>query len=399
MPDPLVIDNRVPGAAPTPGLHVICIGVSNYQNLVSSDEPAGDGFRQLKKLRSSAISAMQILDKIVDLDSQHRLFKPLATARLLLAPSQLEIDADARLATQGAGATIIDIIKALNAWRKDVALNRDNQALFFFSGHGMRRSPDESIVLASDFLEEGLPMLRNAFNTANVRSGMAPGHAFEEIGRQQFYFVDACRDMPEALAGIDSTDTSKIFDIDLNSLDDRAAPIFFPTVTGGQAYGVAGKPTFFTQALLWAMEHGAIDKRRLDGIEGSVWPVNADSLKLGIIAANPMFAGRLELKGSVGNAILCHRATPPELKLKLSLSPLVWSQKVTSVVMCEVNRDVEFTISSQGQCGPFEQSISAGMYQAKVRPALRKPGRSKSEVVALTIQSEMPWIFDLVGVA
>lgn len=395
MADPSLILDRRAALAGKPGLHAVLIGVSEYPNLPSADDPPGDGLAALRRLRSSAISAYGLFQKLQALDADRRLVRPLATVRLLHSPAPEELAKEPALAAVGGvPATRSAIAKALDAWRTDVATARDNQAFFYFCGHGIRRSLEESILLAADFLEDGSPKLFNSFRLSNVRNGMVPGASFPEIGREQFYFVDACREKPDALDTLDTTETPKIFDAELGGLDDRRAPIFFATMTGGVAAGLAAQPTFFANALIWAMDNGSFGSRTMDGV-GVVWPVTAPSLKVGIEASDALFDSRVELTGLVADPVLCFRRDPPRLPLKVALAPEPLPAPVKTLSLTEMNTRARLDISPSDHAGPLSVDVSAGMYQMTVKPRSKLFQRVRSDILFLSIQSKMPLIFDL----
>jgi hypothetical protein len=395
MADPSLILDRRAALAGKPGLHAVLIGVSDYANLPSADDPPGDGLAALKRLRSSAISAHALFQKLLALDVDGRLVRPLATVRFLHSPAPEELVKEPALATiGGAPATRSSISDALDGWRTDVATAAENQSLFYFCGHGIRRSLEESILLAADFLQKGGPKLFNSFRLSNVRNGMVPGPSFPNIGREQFYFVDACREKPDALDTLDTTETPKIFDAELGGLDDRRAPVFFATMTGGLAAGLPAQPTFFANALIWAMDNGSFGSQKLDG-PGVVWPVTAPSLKVGIEASDALFDSRVELTGLVADPILCFRRDPPRLPLKVSLAPEPLPAPVTKLSLTEMNTRARLDIAPTGQAGPISADVSAGMYQMTVTPRSKRFQRVRSDILFLSIQSKMPLVFDL----
>ena len=223
---------------------------------------------------------------------------------------------------------------------------------------------------------------------------MVPGQSFPDIGREQFYFIDACREKPDALDTLDSTETPKIFDAELGALDDRRAPVFFATMTGGLAAGLPAQPTFFANALVWAMDHGSFGPRPVDGF-GTVWPVTAPSLKVGIEVSDALFDSRVELTGLVADPILCFSRTPPQLSFKVALSPEPLPAPVKILSLMELNTRQKLDITPVDSVGPHAVNITAGMYQMTVKPRSRRFIRVRSDIVFLSIQSKMPLIFDL----
>ena len=397
MADPSLILDRRDALAGAPGLHAVLIGVSDYRFLSTADDPPGEGLAALKQLRSSALSAVALARKLEALDNDRRLARPLATIRLLHSPSPEEIAKDPELATiGGAPANRADIARALKAWRDDLATAKGGQAIFYFCGHGIRRSFEESILLAADFLDPDLPKLFNSFRLSNIRNGLVPGQSFPDIAREQFYFVDACREKPDALDTLDSTETPKIFDAELGGLDDRCAPVFFATMTGGLAAGLPAQPTYFADALIWSMDHGSFGAVTLPGV-GTVWPVTPPSLKVGIETSDALFQSRVELTGLVSDPVLCFRRDPPELPFRVALAPEPLPAKVKTLSLKELNTKKTMNISPVESVGPHAVKISAGMYQMTVAPRSKRFGRVRSDIVFLSIQSKLPMIFDLGG--
>ena len=389
MPDPadpsLVVDRRAELAAP--GLHAILIGVSDYDYLPPHDEPPGEGLEALKKLGSPALSAFRFRQQLEQLDALKRLRHPLKTVRLLTAPSPMEIATEPALEGAAQRANFDAIKKALRAWRRDVAEAKEAAGLFYFGGHGIRRTRDESILLASDFLDPDEVKLGHAFRLSNVRDGMVPSGEFPNIGRTQYYFIDACRDKPDALDTLDTTETPKIFDAALNLPDDRQAPIYFATYSGGLAAGVIGKETYFYLAVAWALEHAS--REAVADANGEVWPVSAQSLKDGIERANGLFAGRLEMTGAVGNPEICFRPDPPSFDMQVSIAPETLRPSVARAWLIEINRDEEVDLPPPAD--PRVATIKAGFYRLEVESADAAFQHVKTNAVRLAFDYRVPW--------
>lgn len=388
MPDAdpsLVVDRRASVAGP--GLHAILIGVSDYAFLPPADEPPGEGLAALKKLGSPALSAFRFREKLEALDGTGRLPWKLKTVRMLVAPSAEELAAAPTLADALAGPTRLAIKAALKAWRDDMAESRDCAGIFYFSGHGIRRALEESILLAGDFLDPEEIELENAFRLSNVRGGMAPSDKYPEIGRTQFYFVDACRDKPDALDALDDTQTPKMFGASLNTLDDRKAPIYFATYVGGLAAGAPGTETFFYKAIDWALEHASPESAIAGDIE--IWPVTAFSLKMGIERQNQLFAGRVELTGLIGNPIICFRTDPPTFDMRISIGPETLRGSVARARLVEINRSEE--VDLPGGADPRVAPIRAGLYRLEIEATGAAFPRIKTNAVRLAFDYQMPW--------
>jgi hypothetical protein len=294
---------------------------------------------------------------------------------------------------------VVPTIKAIEAallfWRLDVKTARDNQSIFLFSGHGVRSSLEESILLAQDFLEPPYAEMSRSFRLSNIRNGMVPSLKFPDIGREQFYFVDACRDRPDVLGQIDPIDPPAIFTADLNIYDDRKAPIFFATTTGGVAAGEAGHPTYFGNALLWALENGSYAKQTVPGVAGKVWPVHASSLKTGIEVYDALFDARVELTGLVSNPVLCFRRDAPAMTLKVALLPADLKPDVATLSLKEINLDARTDFVPKPDEPLLAMPITAGQYRLTLSPTSTRFAETSTDVIYFSIQEPMPWTFDL----
>lgn len=373
-------------------MHALLIGVSEYSNLKGADEPAGSGLYALQKLDFPARSAFRISESLKELDAQARLYRPLKTIRLLLAPSARELNDDPALAAvQFAPADWASIHDALYAWRQDVAEGEDELSLFYFGGHGIRRSLEESILLASNFLEKPGSQLAKGFRLSNVRNGMAPSDEFPNIGRYQFYFIDACRDKPEGLDQLDDTDTPKIFDAALNHFDSRKAPVFFATPTGGLAAGTAGQQTYFSKALQWALENGSFGREVIGGRSKPVWPVTAQSLKAGVEFADSNLAGRIELTGLISDPILCFSHDPPSLELKMSIAPPALRPSIAHARLVDIDTGAHTDVPGPGTEDPCSVKVAAGFYRIEVDPTDESFPPFRTGTMSLNVKLKMPW--------
>jgi Caspase domain len=372
MPDPSLFFDARKKMGTKPGLHALVIGVSDYTHLAATEEDAGDGLKAMLKLESSALSAWQVAQKLKQMNKDGRLLKPLKTIRLLIAPAQSELDSDPTMKKGKRGnPTFAEIKAALLAWRIDAAQSPEEQVVFFFSGHGIRRLMQDTILLARDFLEEEDNPLVNAFNLTNVCSGMMPAGDFETIGREQLYLVDACRDKPPELDQLEDTQTSRPFGIRLNDniVDNRSAPIFFATIPGGVAAGQPGEPTFFTQSLLWALDNGTDELQQIDGLDEEVWPLSMDSLFTGMVRKRIVPDGALIRSGLIKDFKAGFRKDAPTCSLAIKLKPEALISKIGKVELrsAETNTAIPFT---QGEtAGVWYGEALAGNYLLHVEAA------------------------------
>jgi hypothetical protein len=131
------------------------------------------------------------------------------------------------------------------AWRDDASANRENVTLFYFAGHGVHRNVGDSVMLLPGFGDGVGGALTDAIDTANIAADIAPTATRPSIAQTQFYFVDACRLLPEKFTRFERMSTTAVFDVELNARDDRRAPIFYAAIPGSLANGLRGEQTLF----------------------------------------------------------------------------------------------------------------------------------------------------------
>lgn len=370
MADPSLILDRRAELAGKPGLHAVLIGVSEYERLPGADDPPGEGLYALQKLESAALCAHALAEKLKELDGLDRLYRPLKTLRLLLAPSALELQAEPGLAAAAICApTRANIQQALEQWRADVAESADAMGLFYYGGHGLREGED-NIFLASDFLAPGAKELDAAFKLSSIRGGMTVSDDLPDMGLDQFYFIDACREQSDILEQLPMKEPPAVFDPSLNNIaDKRRAPVYFASPNGGIALSDAGVLSGFTKALIVAMDHAAPEKRWVEEKERMDWPINATSLKNGIqyLDADYKGEGKVELTGLISNPILCFAVDPPELTLKLRFAPPAIRGQVAAVALRR-KQDPPIPVPGQPDDDPRSVKVKAGMYSFELVP-------------------------------
>jgi hypothetical protein len=268
----LVYDRREELAG-QPACHALIVGISDYAHLGGPGQPPGE--YSLRKLDSAALTAFRMCQWL--LKRKDDLSAKLATCRLLLAPSRKEMEVEPALSSLPHDCTYDALEEAALAWREDCRLNKKHLAFFHYSGHGVQRTAEDSILLTQRFGRPGFNPMREAVSLMNIFGGMAQTAESPDMAMAQLYFVDACRSFPQELKDFDVNDPQKIFKINLgNGRDDRHAPIFFGSVPDSNAYGRVGKTSVFGEALLQCLEIAADIREDSDG--KLVYAVDSDSL-------------------------------------------------------------------------------------------------------------------------
>jgi hypothetical protein len=346
-----------------PGLHALIIGVSAYPHLEGgSDAPAPDtyGMGQLTVAASTALELFEWLQA-----NSARLPVPLATCRLLLAPSPGEPAAPAGTPEP----TLDEVLDAAKAWREDAAVSPDERTLFYFAGHGAQKSKDDGVAMLADFGDgRGGGALRNAIGIRNVFDGMAPTPKRRDIARTQQYFVDACRAEPNDFARFIKLDPSDVFDVEHTATDDRHAPIFFATAPGTNAYGVPDGRTLFGQALLRCLNGGAGEEVENEAGD-TEWRISSGSLLRAVAECTQQLAadhgttqhcepaGRL---AKLHETILVQLDETPDVELFLELVPASASED-TAVEVLDLAQQGDL-LPCPLSPHPYRRSFKAGLY-------------------------------------
>ena len=394
----LILDRRAElGAAP--GLHAIFIGISDYALLSHpDDEPPGDGMAALQKLRSPALSAFRMKERITALDADRRLFKPLKTVRFLSAPMPEEIATEPRLATEaGAHPAFAAIRDAIRNWRRDMAVGQEEQGLFQFSGRGGRGVGNSAILLAADFDPQGEVLLENAFDFQNIFFAMAPNSKNPEIGRTQFYFVDACRNKPDILRDFEDLRPSQIFDVRSPDRDDRKAPVAYAATNGGYAAAIAGQCTEFIEDMLWALDVGSVAPQQLPGSRATAWPISFDTMKLCLNTRNLNDPKRFEFSGLGAETLLTFRRDAPEVNVQLSFVPDAADAQIGCAKLINGDTNAE-SGAARGEAGSgWQVKVPSGLYRLSVEASDGSFPKFQSMLEQINLGRAMPWSVTLGG--
>jgi hypothetical protein len=244
-----------------PRTHALILGIGEYRHL--SGHPTGPRLAnpmELEQLTSPPHSARRMADWLIE--ELHNPDAPLGSIEMLVSPAMpYDLPAGARspLANGGASvpveaATMANIKGAFNRWVDRCDEREGNVAIFFFSGHGLAR--DTQVLLAEDFGAEPRRPFENSLDFDMMHLGMA-----EIRARTQCFFVDACRNVPRELLAKDIEGWKPFGGRDVRVPGGRDAPIIWAAVHNDSAYGLAGSPTYFTEALIRALDGLAADKQ------------------------------------------------------------------------------------------------------------------------------------------
>jgi hypothetical protein len=290
---------------------------------------------------------------------------------MLLMPSADELHTEAALNAFTNPWGTIDVLKDAAEWRQDASGSHDNITLFYFAGHGVQRSIGDSVMLLPGFGDGVGGTLKDAIDTANIAAGMAPTPGRPNIAQTQFYFVDACRILPDEFRKFEKMPTTAVFDVELNSRDDRRAPIFYAAIPGTIANGLRGQQTLFSKALLECLKGTAAEATDEEDAQGNAkWRVSVHSLDkaldTSIKALNRSLGANQEYDpgGSQKDTDICYLDNPPEVKLTLQVDP----EQAIDYGQLEVRdyQDQPVCVISPIRPHPWQGTLPAGNYKINV---------------------------------
>jgi hypothetical protein len=203
-----------------------------------------------------------------------------------------------------------------------------------------------------------------------------PTGALPNIAKTQFYFIDACRNLPVTVQNLQDPQTGYVFDVEDTGLDYRSAPVFFASPPDAKAQAVPREQTLFVAALLRCLSGEAAVAPRDDGNgrESSHWHVTSHSLNCGLKAVvnelNRKFNGvqKWTADGFGEETPLCFLPTPPVVPVSIMVEPDPAVPK-TRVRILDPSNAVLYTFPSNGSPHPYEHRLPAGHYNLEAQPA------------------------------
>jgi Caspase domain len=364
-----------------PRTHAFIVGVSDYAHLPEPGVVGDVEHLNLKKLSSPALSAWRVYQWL--LANQTDLTRPLASVRLLIAPSPAELAAEPLLAGPFTRPTWDDFARQAKAWRKEACSDPGSVTFFYFSGHGAQFRRDNLVMLMGDFGDGGGGILNNAVELNNLVTGMAPAAPpADMIARTQLYFIDACRS-DELAESAKLEQVPSVF-TEVSGPDDRNRPVLFATVDGQVAIGRKGKVSHFCEALINAFET-ACDFAR-DGDTGIVWPVTVDSVRYSLEAQ--FIARELSQKpflqgGAASDIDIRFLRQPPNYEVTVKVDPPGSIGTTTVQILDETDQPLaEFPAPDMAH--PYKKSLPMGVYDIV---ATDPPHRKKKSIALNQRQS------------
>jgi hypothetical protein len=350
----LVHDVAVAG----PATYAIVIGVGDYPHLnggTSAITPDHDGMGQLS---SPPVSADMLASWLIR--SFNHPEKPLSTVTLLVSAATA-----ARFENPVTNqiydvepATSETAIEAIRAWKERGDSSAGNLLLFYFCGHGITQGTDTALLL-SDFGADPISSLDGALDLRRLYLGLQRSRATE-----QCFFIDACRAPSRMLA--DAQGFAGKVAIQPGRRDPTwetpvRAPIFYATFNGDKAYGLPGKPSLYSQALLKALAGWGADD------EDGPWRVTTSRLGEALdnaVARKAREFDRLQLPVADGmTKIFLHQlASDPAVPIYVATEPPLTSI-CNATLAYGTSGGALMPAPPLGKCGiDWEIEATAGLY-------------------------------------
>jgi hypothetical protein len=248
-----------------PRTRALVIGVGAYLHMPGGDDPR-DNEIVVEQLTSPPLSARRFADWLWrEYRSPHA---PLATVDLLISSGTPQ---DAVYGTkQIERALFQNVDEAFGRWSG--ALGEDDVGIVFFSGHGIGRGIVHALLLEDYGKDKNRPFAQ-AFDVSQTWEDMVAYPA-----RTQYWFVDACDSCSRAARNYTGPLATP-----LTGGRDGSGTImgglFEAAARGTTAYGPTGQASYFTQALVQALNGlGSV----IDAY-GENWVVKPDTLASAIV--------------------------------------------------------------------------------------------------------------------
>jgi hypothetical protein len=364
------------GGSNRPATHALVIGVSAYRHAGDGDEPTpvGQSF-EIESLTSAARSASEFAGWL--LETYRNPKAPLSSLHVLLSPSQGEI-IDKRVqallpAKFSAGRSAVE--EDLKAFRALCDSSRANVGIVYLAGHGVQLTKHGAVVLLEDFGSSShLTRLEGAIDAAGCHDGMNhPGTA-----QTQFWFVDACRQVPKVAQRFESLAGALTLDEPIGQAD--VSPLFLAASTREPGFGRIGGTSLFWEALQDGLS-GAAAQGPVPGCND--WHVSVSTLipflesRVKRLAAKEGEDQNVDVTGRVAEAVIHRFQESPLVDLQLDIRPSAAARSARASLLLNAKKNV----LNGHRTWPLKKKLPAGLYLLKV--AADAPYHSLQDILNL----------------
>lgn len=345
-----------------PSIHALLIGVGGYTQLPGDTTLQAKIHQQvglLQKLNSPPRSALEFANW---LKTSANWVQDLDTIDLLISPDPS--DTAFKLPANVLPATMTNIQAAFSTWENRCDLDKDNIAIFYFSGHGLQKA--DHYLLAEDFGANPNNPYLGAIKFDETRDN------FHKVKAQtQCFFVDACRQLTPVMLQYEphgivlTTRNWKAKDC-LNDLTLKAAAryeqAFGPQLSNTAATFGANNAlgiSYFTQALIRSLDGSAAVR------EGKHWVIKTSE-----ISAHINTVLQLIRKTSYQRCVVTANSTAklritgtPMVRIKVSCDPEIADPN--AVIHCDGPLSPGTPVQHKNASPWKDVDVEAGTYQAQ----------------------------------
>jgi hypothetical protein len=329
--------------------HALIIGVGQYPHLKGGTSPHSENALGLGQLTSAAISANTFSNWLRERPSNW--FAPLGSIELLLSPNLHTDSKSAQINVEH--ATITNISNAFNRWVARCNTARGNVAIFYFCGHGLQNS--FSLLLPQDICSNRQAPWDDAINLDRTHLAMCHCQA-----QTQCFFIDACRETPIEHAFDPDLTGRRLKSSHSGQRYTRDAPIIWSAPLGDQAFAPMNSVSFFTSALIHALESVGAAYH-----DGDLWVVETASLAVAVkrlMNRNVMKDGSRLASSTGGVSNFTTRIfefdKPPIVLADISCVP----SAALNLANLSIKKGTTSAHSRKPSAGSWELEITAGRY-------------------------------------
>lgn len=334
-----------------PQTHLFIIGVGGYPYLKGGtlENQNLDCAKKLGQLTSPPLSAKALYETVINLHNQDAWIKALGSIELLISP----VDADPLMieGVEVGRAHMENIKNSFYAWLERCNGNSENIAMFFFCGHGIGKV--EHFLLAEDFGKNTFYPWDCSFAFDYTRRGFYNCRA-----NTQLFFVDSCRllsgDMLLKEVPLTGLITPEFIATDCPyDLVQKAA------AHNEGAYGPVNDVSFYTKALIKALEGGVMTKK------GGKWTVSQASLAtkmehlIKIVSTDEAPEQRCNSRINKSTDIL-RFGEAPNIDVVIDCSP---EEAHNLAYLTYTNLDTELGDTREPHTDPWRVNIKPGIYR------------------------------------
>lgn len=350
------------------GVHALIIGVSRYDHLPEQGDPGREGTFGLGQLKSPASSAFRFGSWLRRAGAGFSYpGAEVASIRLMVSPSQEELDANPDLAAAAAAApapTRANVMESLRDWAEGCLDHPDHVGLLYAAGHGLQLGDKGGgFVLLQDFAARNAGKLDNILDIGTTRLAMSHDRA----PQTQIYFVDACRLEPAEFRPYMANPKAAALEGD-EAGSAHTSVVYFSATPGSAAYGDRAKGTLFCEALMQCMD-GLAGVMTPDGwavTVASLIDALADQLPLladqlgAVLTQNPTIGGEYQ----TSRAIVHLLSGPPDVDAVIEIADpaaaahcrgALWDGRQQTHVVAAT----PFPISWRGPAGTYALDVDA----------------------------------------